>query len=246
LFGYVIAAALLLALAARAATRMGAPGRAAWICALALALCVPYLSYTYSLTGRIFFWGTSGGMSLYFMSTPYANEFGSWFSAEEVRLRPELAAHREFFASLEGLTDLERDDAFKRRAIDNIRRYPAKYLANLAANTGRLLFSYPFTFGPHSMTTFFYLVPNMFLVVLAVLSIPAALLRPREIPFEIWALLVFALIAFGGSALLSAYDRQARPLVPALSLWLAYIAARVVRIELRPGTPAGRLMTTHA
>ena len=71
-------------------------------------------------------------------------------------------------------------------------------------------------------------------------------LRPREIPFEIWALLFFALIAFGGSTLLSAYDRQFRPLAPALFLWLAYIAARVVRIGLRPETRIDRLMTTHA
>jgi hypothetical protein len=245
-FGYVITASLLLALALFAVTRKRALSRASSICTLALVLCLPYLAYTYSLTGKLFYWGTSGGMSLYFMSTPYPNEFGSWFSAKDVRERSELAPHRDFFASIEGLTDVERDEAFKHKAIENIRRYPVKYLTNIAANIGRLLFSYPFSFGPHSMSTFFYLVPNMFLVVLAVLSVTPALLRPREIPFEIWALLVFALIAFGGSTLLSAYDRQFRPLAPALFLWLAYIAARVIRIELRPGSRMSRLMTSHA
>jgi hypothetical protein len=245
-FGYVIAASLLLAAGAYILARRRPLRRALAISALALLFCAPYLAYTYSLTGKPFYWGTSGGMSLYFMSTPYANEFGSWFSADDVQTRPELARHREFFASIEGLTGAQRDDAFKRQAIENIRRHPRKYLANIAANIGRLLFSYPFSFGPHSMSTFFYLVPNMFLVVLAVLSLPPALLRPREIPFEIWALVVFALIAFCGSSLLSAYDRQFRPLAPALFLWLAFIAARVVRIGLRPETRVNRLMTSHA
>jgi hypothetical protein len=42
-------------------------------------LCVlPYLNYTLSLTGRYFYWGTSAGMNLYPMSTPYSNEYGSY------------------------------------------------------------------------------------------------------------------------------------------------------------------------
>ena len=43
----------------------------ALVYALALVWCLPYLAHTYSLTGRWFYWGSSGGMSLYWMSTPY-------------------------------------------------------------------------------------------------------------------------------------------------------------------------------
>ena len=179
--------------------------------------------------------GTSGGMSLYWISTPYPNELGSWFSVADVKEKPELAPHRDFFAKLEQLSDVERDDALKKQAVYNISHHPAKYVANWAANVGRLLFSYPFSLGSDRLTTYFYMVPNMFVVVLFLLSLFPAILRAKAIPFEMWALLIFALIAFGGSTLLSAYDRQFQPLVPILYAWTGFVYVRVLRIELRGG-----------
>jgi hypothetical protein len=178
-------------------------------------------------------------MSLYWMSTPYPAESGSWFSAGNVRDMPELAPHREFFAKLETLSDVERDDAFKNQAIYNITHHPAKYVTNWAANVGRLLFSYPFSLESHTLSTYFYMMPNMFLIVLFLLSIPPALFRPSAIPVELWALLAFAVVAFGGSTLLSAYARLFRPLVPVLCAWMAFLYIRVLRIDVRdfdPGT----------
>jgi hypothetical protein len=235
-FGYVIVALLAFSLASLVWKRASAVLTAIPVFLLALVLCFPYLLYTYSLTGKVFYWGTSGGMQLYWMTTPYGNELGSWFSVKDVKDRPELAPHRKFFASLEGLSDTERDDAYKKQAIHNIATHPKKYLHNWLANVGRLLFSYPFSLGPQSLTTYFYLVPNMFVVVLFLLSTIPAVFRPRAIPFELWALLVFVLIAFGGSTLLSAYDRQFAPLVPGLCIWMAFVYVRVLRIELRSGS----------
>jgi hypothetical protein len=73
----------------------------------------------------------------------------------------------------------------------------------------------------------------MFIVVFLIFSIYPAILKRRTIPHEIGALLLFALIAFGSTSLLSAYDRQFRPLVPILLLWLSFIYIRVLRIEVR-------------
>jgi hypothetical protein len=233
IFGYVIAVALTILLIFLVGRWAKTFQRAIPVVLLALTWCVPYLVYTYSLTGKVFYWGTAGGETLYWMATPYASELGSWFSVKDVKERPELAPHRAFFATLEGLSDTARDDAYKKQAIYNIVHHPEKYLRNWTANVGRLLFSYPFSLGPHSMTTFFYLVPNMFIVVLFLLSVIPAVLRPRAIPFELWGILGFVLIAFGGSSLLSAYDRQFRPLVPGLGVWMAFVYSRVLRIELR-------------
>lgn len=232
-FGYVIVTVLVLCLGFLLWRRTPALRNALLVFLLALIWCVPYLLYTHSLTGRTFYWGTSGGSTLYWMSTPYPTELGSWFSVKEVKEKPELAPHREFFAKLEGLSDVERDDALKKQAIYNITDHPAKYAANWAANVGRLLFSYPFSFTSQGLTTYFYMAPNMFLVVLFLLSLFPAALRPRAIPFEMWALLIFALTAFGGSTLLSAYDRQFRPLVPVLCAWTGFVYVRVLRIDLR-------------
>ncbi len=151
-----------------------------------------------------------------------------------MRDRPELAPHREFFASLEGLTDVQQDDAFRRQAMRNIKSHPKEYVRNWAANVGRLLFSYPLSFSAQSLATYFYLVPNMFIVVLFLVSLIPALLLPQAMPLELWFLLAFALIAFAGSTLISGYDKQFRPLVEILCVWAALVSVRVLRIELLP------------
>ena len=76
----------------------------------------------------------------------------------------------------------------------------------------------------------------MFIIVLLVLSIYPAILRYKFIPYEIYTLVVFALIAFGGTSLLSAYNRQFHPLIPIILLWLSFIYFRVLKIEVRPDT----------
>ena len=74
------------------------------------------------------------------------------------------------------------------------------------------------------------MAPNMFVVVLFLLSIIPAALRARALPFELWALLIFALIAFGGSTLLSAFDRQFTPLVPVFCVWMGFVYTQVMPI----------------
>lgn len=46
---------------------------------VAFATVIPYLSYTYYLTGRVFYWSTTGGNNLYWMSGLAEEEYGSWF-----------------------------------------------------------------------------------------------------------------------------------------------------------------------
>jgi hypothetical protein len=232
-FGYVILTGLLSFFLLYIWQRKDKFKKTAYVYLFALIFCLPYLWYTYSLTGKVFYWATSGGMSLYWMSTPYENEWGSWFSIQDVQKRPELAKHREFFNKISTLPEVERDDAFKKQAIYNIIHHPKKYFINWIANIGRLLFSYPFSYTQHSLTTYFYLIPNMFIVVTFILSIYPVILRWKSIPYEIYTLFYFSMITFGGTSLLSAYDRQFRPLVPILLLWLAFIYVRVLKIEVR-------------
>lgn len=46
---------------------------------VALITTSPYLIFTYQLTGRVFYWGATGGNNMYWMSTPFEGEYGSWF-----------------------------------------------------------------------------------------------------------------------------------------------------------------------
>ena len=52
---------------------------------IAFTTIVPYLIYTYHLTGRIYYLGTSGGNNLYWMSTPNQGEYGSWFPSPNIQ-----------------------------------------------------------------------------------------------------------------------------------------------------------------
>ncbi|NOZ70175.1 MAG: hypothetical protein GXP46_13255 [Deferribacteres bacterium] len=201
---------------------------------LALFFCTPYLLYTYSLTGKIFYWGDSGGMSLYWMSTPYENELGDWQWMGSMLEHPDVYKKQmEFDRRLSKLPRVQRDEAYKRQAVKNIVNHPLKYFKNWLANIGRLLFNYPYSYTSQKVSTYFYIIPNMFLVVFGVACIYPACLRRRLIPGEIYGVIGFGLIAFGGSSLLSAYNRQFWPLVPVVILWIAIVSTRVVRIELR-------------
>jgi hypothetical protein len=52
---------------------------------IAFTTIVPYLIYTYHLTGKIYYLSTSGGNNLYWMSTPYEGEYGSWFLSPSIQ-----------------------------------------------------------------------------------------------------------------------------------------------------------------
>jgi len=233
-FGYVILVGILLYLFLLFKQRKTQYIQTALVYALALMWCTPYLIVTFSLTGKLFYWGSSGGLSLYWMTTPYNNELGDWFSPKDVEVLPELSQHREFFDRITILSEVGKDEAFKNQAKYNIINHPVKYAINWAANIGRLLFSYPFSYAPQKLSTYFYIIPNMFIVVLLALSIYPAIMRRGSIPYEIYVLILFALISFGGTSLLSGFARQFYPLVPIILLWLSFVYFRILKIELHP------------
>jgi hypothetical protein len=231
LFGYVILAGSFLS-AIALWRRGGGYRRTLIVGATAVLLCTPYLAYTYSRSGRFFYWASSGGLSLYWLSTPFDGELGDWHKWEKLSAdSPIRANHERFFASLEGLNEVERDSELKRQALCQIADHPKKFALNWLANVGRLLFSYPFTDTPQKLSTYFYLLPNMFLVVPGVPSLYVAWIRRRDVPHELWMLLGFGILSFLGNSLLSAYARQFTPLVPIFALWVLVVMGRSLRLE---------------
>jgi len=238
-FGYVLLASLALALLVALLTRATPRWRTVLIVALALLFCAPYLAYTYALTGEPFYWSNAGGLSLYWMSSPYTGDLGDWHMVSAAYGHPELAEnHAAVFDSLAGLDPVARDRALRALALDNIGQHPLAFVRNWLANVGRLLFNYPYSYTPQKPSSYYYMLPNMFLVVASVGCLILTWLGRRLIPYEIYALLAFAVVALGGSSLLSAYERQFRVLVPMLGVWIAYVAARVVTIGIRGSADA--------
>ena len=233
-FGYVILAGLLFYLGLYIINKSVSFKKSFLIYVLALFLCVPYLFYTYSQTGKIFYWGNAGGLSLYWMSTPYPGELGDWHMPKVIKDNPkQFENHKKLFDKLETMPSIQRDDELKRHALENISNNPLKYFTNWIANVGRLLFNYPYSFTEQKLSTFIYIIPNMFIVVIFVFCLFPAVLARRLIPHEIYSLLFFVLIAFGGSSLLSAYNRLFWPLVPLVIFWISFIIINVIRLEIK-------------
>ncbi len=237
IFGYVILAMMAISLIACIIRRKKNMINVLYVSIIAMIFCLPYLCYTYSLTGKIFYWGNSGGMSLYWMSTPYSGELGNWYDRSQVYSEPQLYAnHHKFFDRIAKLDSVRQDEEFKKQSLKNIREHPLKYLYNWLCNVSRILFSYPYSYKLQSPNSLFYIIPNMFLLVLATLCIYPTFKSYRNIPLEIKMLLLISVIYLGGSSLLSAYGRQLCPVIPILLLWISFTLFRLVEVRMR--TPA--------
>ncbi len=234
IFGYLILLFILVSL-----SLMMLKGKKEWrgssmIFATALLLCAPYLLYTFHMTGKPFYWSTAGGMSLYWMSSPSDDEYGDWHSFDDVTNNPRLQrVHGDLFSSISGLSIVEKDAEFKKQALRNIKNHPAKFVKNWIANICRMIFQSPYSYTDQKLRPFFYAVPNIFIVVLVVISAYPLVIKRSEIPFEIAFLLCMAAFYFGGSSLLSSYSRHFWPVIPFLFLWLYFCCTKIVKFEFR-------------
>ena len=193
-----------------------------------LILCLPYLFYTYSLTGRIFYWSNAGGMSLYWMSNPVSGEYGEWYNdslsssidpyAQE-RLR---ASHQQEYSIIQQYTGIEKDDKFKAFAFQHIKEHPLKAFRNWIANISRMFFNYPVGYRPITTGTIGNMIANIPLLLLLLYASWLTIKRKIAIPYALKFLLIISFIYLCGSSLLSAYDRMLYILIPVFGIWIAY------------------------
>jgi 4-amino-4-deoxy-L-arabinose transferase-like glycosyltransferase len=197
--------------------------RVVGVYALALGFCLPWLAFTYSVTDRLFVWGNSGSLSLYWMSSPHPEDLGNWRGGayEVVVTDPKLAHHRDFFLELAPLDPAEQNRRLERRAIENIRGSPVKFAENVAANVSRMFFGFPYSAKPETLNTLFYLVPNS-IVLWAVVGCAFLVARqPGSFPPEGVAFAAFAGFGFALHAVLAAFPRMLMPLIP-IALWFVF------------------------
>ena len=236
-FGYVLMVSLLLSALAFAIWRKYWLLRTVMMFGLGLALCIPYLGYTYSLTGRVMYWGTNGGEQFYWMTSPYGGEkeWGNWQSFENLfnHSIPELhEAHYEFYQEIKPLDWMARNDAFLAKGKENLAAHPEAYLKNWVANCFRLLFNYPNSFAEQNVSAYFYILPNMTILVLIMLAIYPGWVGRRHIPLEILPPTIFILIYLGATTLMNAVPRYFVPVVPFIIIWLTIIYSKAVTIKI--------------
>lgn len=198
---------------ARAARRWTA------VYAIGMLGCLPWLAYTYALTGRPLYWGNSGGLSLYWMSAPGPSPLGEWHAPHTVVSDPALVFYRPFFHYLATLRPLQRDLELQHVAVVHALAHPAQYGLNLLANLGRMFVGLPFPF-----TLSVAVVVGMILIngalLAGVVAASRSLVRTRSaLPRETVPFVLFAALAFLVHLPPTAEPRMLIPIVPVL-IWL--------------------------
>ena len=202
---------------------------------------VPYLAYTYNLTGKMFYWSSYGGNNLYWMSTPYENEYGSWapnsnntsdFKEQKSNIvgyaDSIIKYHGADFAYVNKFKGVDHDEAYKKIAIKNIQTHPVKFFKNCISNFGRIVFNYPYSYKIQNVGTLFRIPFNGTIVLFMLFCSIPAIANWKKINFSIRFMLLFALIYLGGSLLGSAETRMFTLIVPVFLLWIAFIISKSI------------------
>lgn len=210
---------------------------------IAYLVCLPYLWYTHNLTGRWYYWSDSGGMSLYWMSTPYPEEYGDWNNERFVGYFKDMqlgdaataalkARHQANFDYIYQFEGPARDDAFKQKAIAHIKAHPGKYALNCLANTCRLFFGFPISYVGLKFHYLIRIIPGAILLTIMLLSLALTPKYWRKMPPSIQLCFVAGMVYLGESILLSAYPRMLSVILPLLLCWIGYVLDKGVLIRL--------------
>lgn len=225
IFGWVIILMIIISLAMLLFKRFRYAGKiTAYVFSFSFILCLPYLIYTYSITGKMFYWTNCSGLSLYTMTAPYQKDYGDWKPEEDMAVNPK---YKDFIKTVVNLPAVQKDQAYKNAAIANIKKYPAKYAMNCVANLGRLFFEYPHTGAFQSSGTFFFMAPNMFVFVFIVIALAISIFYVKKISDEIIVMLIFIMVYLAGSTLVSAYCRMFIVTLPFWMLFFFYVFQNV-------------------
>ena len=213
------------------------------ILSIGFLILVPYLVYTYSITSRVFYMGT-GSDNLYWMTTPYDDEYGDWkghLNQNPIEYSnyntPDAdsvlqAHHGKNYEKLDTLRGLQLDDAFKEMAIKNIKEHPGKFAGNILFNISRMIFHYPYSYAYQKPKTTLIFPINAIIFTLTLLALIPTLCNWKKILFPIRFMLILTLVYIGGSLVGSAEARMLVPIVPVLIVWFAYVYQKTVHIRI--------------
>lgn len=200
--------------------------------AIALLFCLPYLFYTYSLTGKLFYWANSGGQVLYWMSDPYPQEYGDWQSEYEVSIDPHFSHHRELFQKLSGLDFMKQDEILKKQAFENIKNHPAKFLYNWVANLSRLFLNFPYSYKYQNPVQLLFLIPGSLLLSALLFCIYPLVKSHRNIPPEIIHVIILLVVFIAGHSFVYANARYLGIMMPFLLIVIVYTATNLIKTDI--------------
>jgi 4-amino-4-deoxy-L-arabinose transferase-like glycosyltransferase len=208
------------------------------VCAVAMALCLPYLAYTYDITHKPFFWSDNGGGQLFWMASGRGADLGDWHDASVVKTDPRLTTFRPLYRSLESRGPIGRDAGLRDAAVDNIKHRPLLYARNVGYNVERQVLNAPYSFTPTNWAAvLFYGSANLTLFTLFALVVSRAA-RRRELTSDLVILTAFVVSTFALHSVVSAEARMSVVLVPEMG---AIVAIGIARGYLTAPVPLRRM-----
>jgi len=213
---------------------------------IALAINIPYLVYTFHVTGKMFYWSSAGGDSFYWMTTPHKGEYGDWIdykmllkdSTLYTRYSPDneeslILNHKEDFREILKLKGVAQDDLFKKIAINNIKLHPYKYILNCICNAGRIFFNFPYTHTLQKPQQLLRLPFSGIIAVFILIIFIPTVINWKKIDYSVRFMLFFAFLYLSGSLLVTAENRMLTAIVPILLLWITFLIEKMVNIKIR-------------
>ncbi|MCX6163821.1 MAG: hypothetical protein NTU73_02990 [Ignavibacteriae bacterium] len=195
--------------------------------------CVPYLFYTYSLTGKVFFWSNRGGVNIYHSTTPFQGEYGDWFGYNIYEDNPQaMSNHKEVLSITNDMKALEKDERFAKLGIQQFKNHPAKFFYNWFCGLGRLMFNYPFSYTLQKPDTYFFILPNMFLFSFVFLSIGIIIKYRKKFPYEFSFISLFCFVYLGGISLVAAVARYTALVYPLLFAIVLYVFTNIIKTHV--------------
>ncbi|MCP4123788.1 MAG: glycosyltransferase family 39 protein [Bacteroidetes bacterium] len=197
---------------------------------------LPYLMFTYSLTGKFPYYSAAGGLSMYWMSTPYENEIGDWLHFNGL---PEdhfiKQNHKDFFESIKDFSQLEKDLAYKKKAFENMTNHKWKYTKNYFLNIERLFIMYPTAFQeiPLKEHIIFYF-PSVIVFFLLVLAVVLVITRVVIVEPVVNFLLLLIVFYIGLTCLFSAVTRYLYPVIPIVLIFISRVYSSNKKKETVP------------
>lgn len=214
---------------------------------IAFACTLPYLAYTYNLTGKLLYWGNSGGLSLYWMSSPYDNEYGDWkhpgltnrqypqssmFKNKEAAVLLK-ANHLDDMRSILKYQGVKRDELFKQTAIANIKQHPFNFLQNYCYNISRMLFNFPYTYAYQDAAIIRNILTGSIVLWTSLACLFLTLYNWRKTVFPLKIILLITGVYLLLSGALSAYPRQLDVVIPVLLFWCGFVKANTMKFNLK-------------
>lgn len=234
IFGYTIAACIILLGIFLIFTKSKEKVKTSIITLLiAFTFCLPYLFYTYSLTGKVFFWSNRGGVNIYHSTTPFAGEYGDWFGYNIYLDNPQaMQNHKDVLEQTKNMKAIEKDEKFKELGIEHLKNSPKKFFYNWFVSLGRLMFNFPFSYSLQKPDVYFYILPNMFLFTFLFISVGILLRHRRKFPFEYSLMILFSLVYIGGISLAAAVARYTALIYPLLFALILYTFTQIIKIQV--------------